>query len=61
MTAAGLDQNHLAVETGFLIHQVYEMIGKSPQEVPFSELYHTLGRIFQQITGIAQFFKRCKR
>ena len=61
MTAAGLDQNHLAVETGLLVHQVNEMIGKSPQEVPFSELYQTLGRIFQQITGIAQFFKRCKR
>ena len=61
VTAAGLNQNHLAVETGLLVHQVNEMVGECPQKVPFSKLYHTLGRIFQQITGIAQFFKRCKR
>ena len=60
VTAAGLNQNDLAVEAGLLVHQVDEAVGKRPQKVSFPELYHALRRIFQQIAGITLFFQCCE-
>ena len=53
MAPPGLDQDHLAVEAGGLVHPVNEVLGEGPEEGPLAELEDPFRGVLQQKTVIA--------